>query len=56
MTVFGQVVVDALFTKLQGSFQVVYDDGIIARAGGAGGLGQLNHGWRDWGLPEITWN
>ena len=36
-------------------FQVVYSDGIVAQAAGAGGLGRLNHGWRDWGLPDIAW-
>jgi hypothetical protein len=55
MTVFGQVIVDSLFVKLQGTFQVVYDEGIINKAAGAGGLGILNHGWRDWGLPDIAW-
>ncbi len=55
MTVFGQVVVDSIFSKLQGTFQIVYNDSIIGKAGGAGGLGVLNHGWRDWGLPDITW-
>lgn len=56
MTVYGQVVVDSIFSKLQGTWAVVYDEGILARAAGAGGLGNLNHGWRDWGLPDITWN
>lgn len=55
MTVYGQVVVDAIFSKLQGTFAVVYDESVVAAAGGASGLGTLNHGWRDWGLPNIEW-
>jgi len=54
-TVYGAAVMDATMSKFQGNFQVVYNDDVIASANGIGGLGSVNGGWRDFGLPEITW-
>lgn len=54
-TVYGSVVVDATLDKVQGTFQIVHADGVSANAGGIAGVGSVNGGWRDWGLPEIGW-
>ena len=54
-TVYGAVIVDAVIDKFQGTFQIVYSDAVLANASGIGGLGAVNGGWRDFGLPEIAW-
>ena len=56
-TVYGAVIVDVPFEQsgYAGTFRVVYDQGTIGRAGGAGTLGGLSGGWRDFGLPVIQW-
>lgn len=54
-TVYGAVIVDAVIDKFQGTFQIVYSDAVLANASGIGGLGSVNGGWRDFGLPEIAW-
>ena len=43
------------FRKMQGTFQIVYAEGVLANAKGAGGVGAVNGGGRDFGLPEIAW-
>jgi len=55
VTIFGQALIDAIFSKLQGSFQIVYNESVVVRSREAKDLGILNHGWRDWGLPDIAW-
>jgi len=54
-TVYGAAIMDAHLDKFLGGFQVVYNDSVIANANGVGGLGSVNGGWRDFGLPEIAW-
>lgn len=54
-TVYGACIVDASLEKVQGNFQVVYAGGVLADASGIAGLGSINGGWRDFGLPEIDW-
>jgi hypothetical protein len=54
-TVYGATIVDGEIDKLQGTFQVVYNNAILATASGIKGVGSINGGWRDFGLPEITW-
>jgi len=54
-TIYGAAIIDAEIDKFQGNFQVVYNDSVIANANGVGGLGSVNGGWRDFGLPEIAW-
>ena len=54
-TVYGAAIIDAGIDKFQGNFQVVYNDSVIANANGIGGLGSVNGGWRDFGLPQIAW-
>lgn len=38
-----------------GNFHIVYNDEVLASAAGIAGLGGVNGGWRDFGLPEIAW-
>jgi hypothetical protein len=54
-TVYGAAIVDATMGQYQGTFQVVYAKGVLANAQGANGLGAVNGGWRDFGLPDIAW-
>ncbi len=50
-TVYGAAVIDATLEKYQGTFQVVYADGVLANAHGLNGVGSVSGGWRDFGLP-----
>jgi hypothetical protein len=45
--VYGQVVLDAAFGSYNGTFQVVYNENLIARVSGTGGLGNVPGGWAD---------
>jgi len=54
-TVYGAVIVDGGIDKLQGTFQVVFNEAVLATATGYAGVGTMNGGWRDFGLPEIAW-
>jgi Tfp pilus assembly protein PilX len=54
-TVYGACIVDAALDTFQGTFQVVYAESVLASASGIAGLGSVNGGWRDFGLPEIAW-
>lgn len=53
--VYGAVIVDATMAAFGGTFQIVYAEGTLANARGIGGVGAVNGGWRDFGLPEIAW-
>jgi len=46
-TVYGQVIVDATLGSYTGTFQVVYNENIVAKASGQGGLGGVIGGWAD---------
>ncbi|MDX1459989.1 MAG: PilX N-terminal domain-containing pilus assembly protein [Xanthomonadales bacterium] len=56
-TVYGAAIVDVLFDQsgFSGTFRVVYNEAALLGAGGAGSLGGLASGWRDYGLPTVTW-
>jgi hypothetical protein len=45
--VYGQVILDAAFGSYNGTFQVVYNENLIARISGAGALGNTIGGWAD---------
>ncbi len=55
IVIYGAVIVDAVIDKLSGTFQIVYNDAVLVRAAGIAGLGAVNGGWRDFGLPGIAW-
>ncbi len=52
---YGSVIVDGAIDQIQGTFQIVYAESVLANASGIAGLGSVNGGWRDFGLPAIAW-
>ena len=55
LTIYGALIVDATLGAFNGTFQVIYNDGVLANAAGNNGLGAVSGGWRDFGLPELAW-
>lgn len=51
-TIYGAVVVDAELGSYSGTFQIVYQEGVIERASGSGGIGEVTGGWIDF---HPTW-
>lgn len=51
-TTYGAVIVDATMGNYNGTFQIVYSEAVLAEATGNNGLGNVNGGWRDFGLPD----
>jgi hypothetical protein len=45
--VYGQAIVDAGFGNYNGTFQVIYNENLITRVSGTGGLGNVPGGWAD---------
>lgn len=45
--VYGQVILDAEFGSYNGTFQIVYNENLLVRAAGTGGLGNVLGGWTD---------
>jgi len=45
--VYGQVILDAQFGSYNGTFQVVYNENLLTRISGSGGLGNVPGGWAD---------
>lgn len=54
-TVYGAVIVDAALDAFVGTFQIVYNEDASVLAASSDGLGTLSGGWRDFGLPTLTW-
>lgn len=54
-SIYGALIVDAGMDKFTGTVNVVYSSGVLLKAADLGGLGAINGGWRDFGLPEIAW-
>jgi len=55
--VYGQAILDAAFGTYNGTFQVVYNENLLVRATGTGGLGNVLGGWSDfhpdgWGAGQ----
>jgi hypothetical protein len=48
--VYGQVILDAEFGTYNGTFQVVYNENLISRVAGTGGLGNLLGSWADFAV------
>jgi len=53
--VYGSVIVDALLDSFVGTFKVIYNADASLLATGANGIGTLSGGWRDFGLPILSW-
>ena len=54
-SVYGALIVDADMSKFTGTVNVVYSDGVLLKASDLGGFGEINGGWRDFGLPAVSW-
>ena len=54
-TIYGALIVDADLSKFTGTVNVVYAKDVLIKAADQGSFGAINGGWRDFGLPEITW-
>jgi hypothetical protein len=53
--VYGQVIMDANYgNNYNGTFQIVYNENLISRVSGTGGLGNLIGGWADYHTPDWT--
>lgn len=54
-TVYGAMIVDAALDSFVGTFRIIYNEDASLLAAAADGLGTLAGGWRDFGLPELSW-
>ena len=54
-SIYGALIVDAEMDKFTGTINVVYAPDVLEKASDFGGYGAINGGWRDFGLPELTW-
>jgi hypothetical protein len=45
--VYGQAILDAQFGSYNGTFQVVYNENLLTKVSGTGGLGNVPGGWAD---------
>jgi len=46
-TIYGAAIIDGLLGSYTGTFQIVYNDNLIGRAGERGSLGKIYGGWTD---------
>ena len=53
--VYGTVIIDAELDAFVGTFKVIYNEDASALAAGINGVGTLSGGWRDFGLPVLSW-
>lgn len=53
--VYGSVIIDAELDAFVGTFKVIYNSDISMLAAGINGIGTLSGGWRDFGLPVLSW-
>ena len=50
-TFFGAIIVDTHLEEINGTFDLVYAEGVLARAAGIGGVAAVDGGWRDFDVP-----
>jgi len=53
--VYGSVIIDAELDSFVGTFKVIYNKDASSLAAGIDGIGTLTGGWRDFGLPVLSW-
>lgn len=53
--VYGSVIIDALLDAFVGTFKVIYNEDASLLASSTNGIGTLSGGWRDFGLPVLSW-
>lgn len=49
------MIIDADLDAFLGTFKIIYNESVSLRAAGTDGIGTLSGGWRDFGLPEFSW-
>lgn len=54
-SIYGALIVDSEIDKFAGTLDVVYADDVLLQAAGINGIGAINGGWRDFGLPDLDW-
>ena len=54
-SIYGALIVDADMSKFTGTVNVVYAKDVLVKAADQGDYGGINGGWRDFGLPVLTW-
>ena len=54
-SIYGSLIVDADIDLFSGNVDVVYAEGVLIKAAGINGIGAVNGGWRDFGLPDLAW-
>lgn len=54
-SIYGSLIVDGEIDLFAGTVDVVYAEGVLLQAAGLNGIGAVNGGWRDFGLPELAW-
>lgn len=53
--VYGSMIIDAALDAFLGTFQIIYNKDVSLLAPGSDGIGTLSGGWRDFGLPVLSW-
>jgi type II secretory pathway pseudopilin PulG len=53
--VYGSVIIDAELDSFVGTFKAIYNGDVSLLAAGSSGIGTLSGGWRDFGLPVLSW-
>jgi len=53
--VYGSMIIDADLDAFLGTFKIIYNESVSLLAAGTDGIGTLSGGWRDFGLPEFSW-
>jgi len=53
--VFGSVIIDAQLDSFVGTFKAIYNVDVSMLAAGSNGIGTLSGGWRDFGMPVLSW-
>lgn len=53
--VYGSMIIDAELDAFVGTFQIIYNEDVSLLAAGSDGIGTLSGGWRDFGLPVLSW-
>jgi len=53
--VYGSVIIDAQLDSFVGTFKAIYNTDVSMLAAGSNGIGTLSGGWRDFGMPVLSW-
>lgn len=53
--VYGSMIIDAELDAFLGTFKIIYNERVSLLAAASDGIGTLSGGWRDFGLPVLSW-